>query len=240
MTQDDGNPFDDRLLNAIGGWQNGWGEIQSTKDLLANELELAVAPLPAKFRSVRVPCYRKRFIHKGELVDVILKDGRSEGLASWTTNLAFAERFKGLVRPDAVSGAIFEHVPSEHEVVVSIEALWSSTEFAAAVRSYCERGGVHGKALLNFKNLQGEVVLKAPLRGSEIVALTGASSPFDELCDSAGIPEERRNEIFSTLVENKIYPGAAAYTTRQAAKNAIANTIQKMNQLLASSGYGAS
>lgn len=229
--------FDDRLLDALGAWQNGWKEDQTRKEGLAHELEQAVQNLPMPFRSVSGPCYRKRFIHKGELVDVILNDKRDEGIASWTVDIAFAERFKELVRPGAVSGAIFEHRPEAAEVVVNIAALWAESEFATAVGTYSSRGGIHAKALLHFKDSQGEVVLKSPLRGSEIIALTGASSPFDDLCDRAGIPEDKRDKIFSELVQGGVYPGEAAYTTRQGAQNAIANTIRKIEEKLAAVGY---
>jgi len=229
--------FNDRLLTALGAWQNGWKEDQTHKEELARELEGAVQSLPEQFRTVNGPCYRKRFIHKGELVDLILNDERDEGVASWTVEIAFAERFKGLVRPDAVSGAIFEHQPEITEVVVNIAALWASPEFVEAVDTYDRQGGIHSRALLNFKDLQGEVVLKSPLRGSEIIALTGASSPFDELCERAGIPEEKRDKVFSDLVKGHVYPGEAAYTTRQGAQNAIANTIRKMEQKLAAVGF---
>lgn len=168
---------------------------------------------------------------------VILNDERDEGMASWTVDIAFAERFKKLVRPGAVSGAIFEHRPEAAEVVVNIAALWAESEFSTAVDAYSSRGCVHAKALLNFKDLQGEVVLKSPLRGSGIIALTGASSPFDDLCDRAGIPEEKRDKIFSELVKGGVYPGEAAYTTRQGAQNAIANTIRKIEEKLAAVGY---
>lgn len=229
--------FSDRLLTALGAWQNGWKEDQTRREELARELEDAVQSLPKQFRTVNGPCYRKRFIHKGELVDIVLNDERDEGIASWTVEIAFAERFKGLVRPEAISGAIFEHRPEFPEVVVNIAALWASQEFVEAVDAYDRQGGVHAKALQNFKDLQGEVVLRSPLRGSEIIALTGASSPFDELCERAGIPEEKRDKIFSDLVKGDVYPGEAAYTTRQGAQNAIANTIRQIEQKLAAVGF---
>ncbi|WP_288128595.1 hypothetical protein [Thiomonas sp.] len=229
--------FDDRLLDALGAWQNGWKEDQTRKEGLARELEQAVQNLPTQFRSVSGPCYRKRFIYKGELVDVIWNDERDEGIASWTVDIAFAERFKGLVRPGAVSGAILEHRPEAAEVVVNVAALWAEPEFAAAVDTYSSRGGIHAKALLNFKDSQGEVVLKSPIRGSEIIALTGVSSPFDDLCDRAGIPEDKREKIFGELLKGGVYPGEATYTTRQGAQNAIANTIRRIEEKLVAVGY---
>jgi hypothetical protein len=164
---------------------------------LASVLRNEAAGLPKEFRLVDVPCYRKRFILRGELVDLLLIDERDEGVTSWTTDLAFAERFKGLVRPGAVSGAIFCHTPGPGEVVLNIGALWRTEAFVAAAAAYRADGGTEAAALFNFRDLQGEVVLDVPLRRTEIIALTGAASPFDEFCDLCGVPESERNKLFS-------------------------------------------
>jgi len=104
--------FTDEFLCALGAWQNGWGEDQARKESLAAELAQVSASLSAQYRTVSAPCYRKRFIHKGETVDIVLCNERDEGIASWTTDLRFAERMKGLVIENAISAAIFRHVPT--------------------------------------------------------------------------------------------------------------------------------
>ena len=228
--------FSDQLLDALGAWQTGWNEDQTRKALLAQTLKSAASDLKVKFLSVTRKCYRKLHIYKGELVDIVLNDERDEGIASWTIDFAYAEHFKKLPRPGAISGVIFEHVPEANEVIVNIGELWSSQEFIDAVDDYSLRGGSHARALLNFKNLQGEVVLSAPLRGSEIIALTGASSPFDELCEKASIREEDQDKIFRELVQSGVYPGDVGSTTPQGARNVIANTIRKMNEKLTAAG----
>jgi len=159
------------------------------------------------FRTVAKPCYRKRFIHKGKLVDLVLSDARDEGIASWTTDLRFAERMKGMQRVNAVSAAIFQHPPNEGEVVVNIPALWADTTFRKAAESYALRAGSFATALSNFGDSQSEIVFRTALRGSKIVALTGASSPFDELCDRAKVSEGSRDNVFKQLVESGTYPG---------------------------------
>lgn len=63
------------------------------------------------------------------------------------------------------------------------------------------------EAIFYFKASQGEVALSSPLKGSEIVALTGASSPHDELCERIGIPETERDEYFKKLIDLGRYPG---------------------------------
>lgn len=218
--------FSDDLLQALGAWQNGWGEVQARRESLATELLLQSSQLPDEFRRVSGPCYRKRFIHKGEMVALFIQNSRDEGVASWTLDFLFAERMKGLIRENAVSGAIFEHFPAESEIVVSYPALWESASFRNAVDSYSDRGGPHAKALLNFRDSQKEVVLQTPLRSSEIIALTGASSPFDDICDMINLPEDQRDAAFQSLVESGNCPGEVKYIDREATQRAIARSIE--------------
>lgn len=225
--------FSDEILCAIGAWQNGWQEQQDRREILADKIRKAVQHLPIEFREVKQYCFRKRYLHKGELLELIMADHRDEGLVSWTTERAFAERFKGLYRAGAVSGAIFRHMPKPTEVILNISALWQSNDFVAAATKYRSDSGLHADALFNFADNQGEVILDAPLRGSEIVALTGASSPFDELCDSIGIAESARDEIYRKLVNQGVYPGEYQYVSDDAAQRVICNTIRKMNEKMA-------
>ncbi|MBN6152405.1 hypothetical protein JR065_18870 [Xanthomonas sp. AmX2] len=220
--------FSDQLLGALGAWQNGWREMQSRRESLASALCEHVESLPSEFRTVSAPCYRKRFIHKGEMVDLFLSDSRDEGVASWTLDLRLAERLKGLTRDGAVSAAIFKHTPSESEVIVSFPALWASQHFQHAVTAYASRNGHHASALLNFKDTQQEVVLRAPLRGTEMIALTGASSPFDDICDRIGIKDDQRDGIFKTLVDNGIYPGEVQFIDKEATQRVVTRSIQRL------------
>ncbi|WP_153065879.1 hypothetical protein [Xanthomonas campestris] len=218
--------FHDKLLKSLGAWQNGWREVQSQRESLADELCEQVANLHPKFRTISASCYRKRFIHKGEMVDLFLNDSRDEGVASWTLDLRFAERLKGLTRPDAVSAAIFEHIPTGGEVIVSFPALWAEQEFQDAVIDYASRNGTYSDALVNFKDTQQEVVLRTPLRSSELIALTGASSPFDDLCDRIGIANEQRDQIFKTLIDNGSYVGEVQYIDKEATQRVVTRSIQ--------------
>lgn len=220
--------FSDDLLQSLGAWQNGWGDAQGRRELLAADLLQHTAQLPDEFRRVVGPCYRKRFIHKGEMVALFLEDWRDEGIASWTLDLKFAENMKGLVRQNAVSGAIFEHFPTDSEVVVSFPELWASEEFRNAVDGYSGRGGAHSRALLNFGNSQQEVVLRAPLRSSEMIALTGASSPFDDLCDMINLPEDQRSSVFQSLIASGKYPGEVQYIDREATQRVVTRSIQRL------------
>ncbi|MEL4204832.1 hypothetical protein C9E85_16065 [Plesiomonas shigelloides] len=220
--------FSDELMFALANWQKGWRENQEERERLSSKLLAAAQGLDRKFKRVSCVCFRKRFLHHGELVDIVLKDKKDEGVVSWTTNKEFAEIFKGLQKSNAVSGAIFEHSPSDDEVVVNICELWKDAEFVAAANQFKERYPNEAIPLFNFRDTQGEVVLTSPLKASEIIALTGASSPFDDLCDQAGIPESQRDDIFTKLVQSGHCPGELKYTSRTSAQRIIKNTIRKI------------
>ncbi len=215
----------DSLLRALNAWQNGWSEDQSRKAGIETDLRRETQHLPSEFRAVTGKCYRKRFIHRGEMVALLLDDARDEGSASWTTDQRFAERFKGLYRESAVSAALFCHEPTSQEVIVNIGELWKSNDFIAAADGLRAREPEATTALFHFRDRQAEVVLDAPLRGSEIIALTGVSSPFDELCDHAGIPEQDREEVFRRLVAQGLCPEEPRFTFN--AQEVIARTIRR-------------
>jgi len=220
--------FSDELMHALANWQRGWRENQEKREQLSNELSTAVEDLDLKFKKVSSICYRKRFLHNGELVDIILKDEKKEGVVSWTIDKEFAERFKDLKKDGAVSGAIFEHYPSDDEVVVNICELWKDAGFISAANDFKEKYPEESKPLFYFRDSQGEVVLTSPLKASEIIALTGASSPFDDLCDQVGIPEMQRDDLFRELVESGQTPGELRYTSREGAQQIIDNTVRKI------------
>jgi hypothetical protein len=71
--------FSDDLLQSLNDWQNGWRENQSTREVLAENLLLQCESLSQKYKTVNGPCFRKRFLHKGELIDIILADDKYEG-----------------------------------------------------------------------------------------------------------------------------------------------------------------
>jgi len=186
--------------------------------------------LPIEFKQISQPCYRKRFLHQGELFEIIMVDKKDDGLTSWTIYPKYAENFKGLQKGDAVSAAIFEHTPEKNEVVLNICALWGSELFKRTAEEYKDTNGENSDAIFHFKASQGEVILRTPLKGSEIIALTGASSPFDELCDRLGIPDIKRDEYFQALIDLKQYPEILKYTSKEGTQRVIQNTISLMEE----------
>lgn len=220
--------FSDGLLQSLNDWQKGWREDQFRREALAQDLLEHCESLPLKFKSVNGPCFRKRFLHKEELMDIILADGKYEGVVSWTTDERFAERFKGLLKDGAVTGAIFRILPDPENVVVNMVTLWGDQEFENAVINLSEKDPSKTEALLNFKASQSEVVLKTHLRGSDIIALSAVASPFDIICDQAGIPEAMRDGIFKKLIEDGVYINEPRYTPPGGAQAAIQRTIDQL------------
>ncbi len=213
---------------ALSAWQSGWGENPTIRRKRAETLKYEVRRFPLKFRTVSVPCYRKRFLYKGDLVAIVMRDESNEGATSWTTDIRFAEQFKGLIRPDAVSAAIFKHTPEQGEVIISLQALWADSDFVVAANAFRESYPDDARGLFNFTDSQSEVILEVPLRGSEIIALTGVSSSFDELCDTAGAPEAERNSRFKELIDSGAPLDRPQYLSKEATQRAISNTIRKI------------
>ncbi len=221
--------FTEEFLKSLADWQRGWGIDQNIKSTLATKLVAECQKIPEKYKKVNAPCFRKRFLHKGELIEIIMADEKKEVASSWTTKKEFAEMFRDLCAPGAVSGAIFEHTPEDSEVILNVCALWSDADFVAAAEAYKVKDSYNAKSLFHFNVSQGEIILDASLKGSEIIALTGASSPFDDLCDLIGIPESQRKQICINLINSGTYPGELQYTSRESAKKVIANVIKLMN-----------
>lgn len=239
--------FTDDFLGALGAWQNGWGTDQARRKPLGSALLNASKSLPSQFRTANGrTCYRKRFIHKGELEAIYVDDARDEDVGSWTFNLEFARKFRNLKSTDdgAITAAIFERTPPDEEVVVNIPALWKDDAFATAADSYRERGGAFADALFHFlgPNDQDEIVLTAPLQGSAIIAVSGQAKTFDEYCDMIGIPDDKRRDVlYRQATERGMKFGEIQYLSREGSSRASAaaaltgHIVKAINKAIASS-----
>jgi hypothetical protein len=229
VTADDTNTyiFTDEFLDALGAWQRGWREDMGLKRPIEEKLGAEAAKLPERFRAVPDACYRKRFLNKGDMEPLMMFGGLDDGVASWTTDRDFAKDFKGIVRPDAVTAAYFEHKPSLDEVIVNVPALWADGEFAKAAEDYRHRGGREAAALFNFAAKQGEIVLHAKLHNNEIRGMVGDAPEFDAACDQAGIAEEARDEIFKKLTEMGVHFGGPIWSSKEGAPRVVENARRK-------------
>jgi hypothetical protein len=221
--------FTERFIETLNNWQKGWKEDQTKREDLAEVLKAECFLIDPTFKEVSGFCYRKRFLHHGDYVDILLKDSKNEGVCSWTTDLTYAEIFKGIIKPDAQHAAVFEHHPTKSEIILNIKKLWESYEFVTALKATNDRSPEKCAAIYNFKH-QGEVILEAPLKGSEIIALTGKSSSFDVLCDIAEIPEEKRPAEYKRLIDLGYFIEEIRLLRAPSTKNAVRETIKLFKQ----------
>lgn len=199
--------FTDAFIEALGLWQNGWGEDQPRRLTLATALVREVAPLAGAFRSAEAVCYRKRFLNLEDFKNLLKQGSLVDGVTSWSTDLPTAEMFKLEVRPNSISSAVFAHRPVDRQVVLNIPALWSEPQFRIAAEDYLERGLPGAAALFGFRDKQHEVVLDAPLTRDELVALTGVTHlDFDKACKEVGLPQDKADQGWSSLISKDLYP----------------------------------
>ncbi|MBS1685363.1 MAG: hypothetical protein JSS76_11425 [Bacteroidetes bacterium] len=225
--------FKDEFFIALNQWQKGWAEKQENKDIFSISLKAECNSIDEKYKIVTEPCYRKRFLHREELIDIIINDSKTEGITSWTTDVRFAELFKGKYRENAVTAAVFEHLPKREEVIVNINKLWKCKDFTRDLESFRKRNPEDTDAIFNFRDTQKEIVLEAPLKGSEICILSGKSSSFDDICNSINVPEIERPQLFKRLISDGAFIEEITYVKNEAARKAIQNTIRKFYDLLA-------
>lgn len=97
--------FTDELLDALGAWQRGWKADEDLKRPITDNLVREAGKLPARFRAAPEVCYRKRFLFKKDMEPLVMFEGLDDGVASWSTDRAYAMDFKGMVKPESVTAA---------------------------------------------------------------------------------------------------------------------------------------
>jgi len=224
--------FTDDVLTSIGKWQRGWREQPDLKSQISAELLEACQSIPPEFKTVDIPCYRKRFLIGDELLDIVIRDEKNEGIASWTTDRRFAERFKDIIRPGTVSGAIFRHVPDPSEIILNIPSLWKNRDFCLAVDELNNKFPEQARPLLHFKDIQSEIILNTPLRGSAIIALSGVSSHFDVICDKFNIPACDRDHLFKIAIENGIPIQEPTYISEEGVQRVLENAVKRIKKII--------
>jgi hypothetical protein len=239
--------YSDCFLEALGAWQRGWREDAARRLVVTADLKGAIATsigLPDAARMADEICYRKRFLvpnnpqSSGDLHPLVIGGRIEEGVASWTTELKYAQDFKDPLRDGTIS-AIFGHKPTPAEVVLNVKALWILDDFVAAVDVYRTKGGPNSGALQNFKSRQSEVILNAPLLNEEVVGFCGRSSPFDLLCELAGLrTDAQQDEAWHQLVMHSIFPESPVWLSKEAAKRALEATKVKFNSGQSGSSAG--
>jgi hypothetical protein len=230
---DDAQMFDSHFLNTLSDWQRGWRENQERRRQIADELVKVCEPLPKEFKKYNKGCYRKRFIVGGEIVPIVLNNDFFEGIASWTSEIGFAKNFKALIKSSTTFAMIFKHQPRPNEIIVNVNALWKNREFREAVDKLNIEEPTVAEPLLKMK-VQGEIVLRSTLRGSEIEHIVGMSHSFDEICDKGRIPLEEREELSKkySMDPDGIPIDMPVWGSKKATNEAVKKTISKMKSLI--------
>lgn len=218
----------DGFLDALGAWQRGWKADEEIKKPITVDLVREAALLPSKFRAVPDVCYRKRFLFKKDMESLIMFYGLDDGVASWSTDKAFAMDFKGLVKTEAATAVYFEHQPTAAEVILNVPALWGDPEFQETAEDYRKREGREAQALFNFVDRQHEIILHAHLHLQEVKGIVGASSSFDAICDEAGVvSDDERDRLFRVLTERGVFFESPHWISEDRTKRVFENTRQK-------------
>lgn len=230
----DKNIFSKDFLIALSNWQRGWAENQERRRQIADELVKQCENIPAKFKTVSHCCYRKRFILEGEIIPILIDNDFFEGIASWTKDKDYAKKFKGIIKPNTKFVMLFKHTPQPNEIVINIISLWEDEAFKKAVEEFKNEDYEAAKPLINFKDYQSEIILKSTLKGTEIEDIVGISSSFEDLCDMANIPEDKREELSIKYARNPdgLPIEIPTFAGTRPTKEAIINTLIKFKETL--------
>ena len=234
--------YPDEFLAALGEWQRGWGEEASGRLRTTARLSAAISSLqdaPAEIFQCSARCYRKRFLvanneqNGGDMVPLFWNGEIEEGFASWTTDFEFARFiFKKDARPGE-TGAIFAVDPQPEHVILNIGAVWARQEFGDAVDDYRSRGGPNHEALVNFRDLQSEVILKSPLRLDDVVALCVQIPSLESLCARLDVKEDALvDAVWALMVRREWLPTSALWSEGKEAQAQLDRTIEKMKAWL--------
>jgi hypothetical protein len=225
MIKTDPMNFTNEFFDALGAWQRGWKADEELKKPVTDDLVREAALLPAKFLAVPDVCYRKRFLFKKDMESLIMFHGLDDGVASWSTDKAFAMSFKGLVKKEAATAVYFEHRPTAAEVILNIPVLWGDPEFQTAAEDYRNREGREAEALFNFVDRQSEVILHAHLHLEEVKGMVGASASFDAICDEAGVVGDgERDRLFKVLTERGVFFESPHWISEERTMRVFENT----------------
>jgi hypothetical protein len=172
--------FSLEFLQAVSDWQRGGDERQKAKR--GRRLKELAADIDVRFRRCGLVAYRQVALQKGGTWDLIAEEQLSETISAWTLSLSVAEAFKGGVPPEGWQGVILAYAPAPKEVVLNINALYTSDEFSKELAA-ADKGIVgFADGAARYGGSQAEVVLEIEsLKISDIYSLGGYSSDRDTL-----------------------------------------------------------
>jgi hypothetical protein len=142
----------------VSDWQRGGDHDQKVRR--GRRLKEWAAELPPRFRECYTTCFRQE-AHQKDRTWQLLADGHLlEEIASWTTDLDVAKRFKGGVPPPGLRGLIFSIMPPAEAVVLNLNTLFADLAFCDAVETHRPNVTGFGDGIGRWRESQREVVLE--------------------------------------------------------------------------------
>ncbi len=167
-------------LQAINEWQR-WDDT-FTKAQHGQQLKAALSDLDPKYRVVDLPCYRRIELDKKYLWKLGDELHIAETISSWSTDLSFAERFKGGVPPKGYNGLLFRMIPSPSQVVVNLNIVYNDSEFKLACSQYEQFISNYDEGIGLYGNRESEIVLDvSALKVASIHSFGGYSADEEGL-----------------------------------------------------------
>lgn len=219
--------FTVELLQAVNDWQLGGNE--TAKKVRGQRLVALARGLPTEYKHCPSACFRRLSLTKQSVWKVGTKYELAETISSWTTSLDVAKAFKDGVPPKGYQGVIFQHVPAPAEIIINLNAIFSSKEFRSAVEKHRDDIKDFEKGLGRYGNKQKEVVLslhKMPLGAVHCWGgYIGDESSFESL-----LPPGQTMDDFKNLLAKSAFDFEQPYWLCDA------QAIERVNQVLAASG----
>tara|TARA_R110001592_G_scaffold102799_1_gene289939 strand:- start:48 stop:716 length:669 start_codon:yes stop_codon:yes gene_type:complete len=219
--------FDVDLLQGISDWQLG-GDV-TAKQIRGERLKVLAADLPAEFKSCATNCYRRLSLTKGSVWKVGTEYALDETISSWTLSLDVAQAFKDGVPSKGYQGSIFVHQPSDQEVIVNLNALFSDAEFQLAVSQRRAEIKNFERGIGRYGNSQCEVVLSLEKLPLDSVHCWGGYIG-DEKSFEGMLPDGETMEGFKKLL------ASSSFDFNQPHWLCDLHAIKRVNNVLANSG----
>jgi hypothetical protein len=170
------------LIHALSDWQRGGSHDQKIRR--GERLKAVAASLPAHLRTCAAPCFRQEAHEKDRVWQLLADNHLPETIASWTTEIAIAQAFKGGVPPAGLQGVIFKITPPKSSVVLNLTAFHADPAFQAAVETHKASIDGYHDGLGRWGNSQREVVLElGNLDAASVHSYGGFSSNRETLVE---------------------------------------------------------
>ncbi|QMV50608.1 hypothetical protein [Ewingella americana] len=186
------NPFTLEILQAINDWQ------LSTTTARGKKLEKLCVQLPAEYRTVDFPCYRKINLKKDGVFSVFARHSLPERISSWSSSVDVVKSFKhGVSLKVGEQSFIYQTNPAQNEVILNLIAVYKSCYFHNALNQHRNNIKNIKLGIDRYKDSQSEVVLKKEVvTHKDIYMLGGRSQAF---CIS------HYSDIKSLSLSNSVY-----------------------------------